>query len=150
MYETYVFRPQDRPPELKHAIRVVRPFLQHRQPNLHAAVQQAAITRACGRLAQHPQTIASQALRHDLDSPRLCSVLASPWAEAALTVLAFEFPMPGMRLLVELLPPAARALCAERQRNDTVALGFGALVGLGILILRALSNNAEAKQQPAL
>jgi hypothetical protein len=146
MYEQYAFQPQSRPRELEHAIEIVRPFLRERQPNLHAAVQQAALTRACGRVAVHPQMITTETLRHDEDATRLCAVLTSPWAEVALAVLAFEFPMPGMRLLIELLPPAARALCAERQRNDATALGLGAL-GLGLLILRALSN--RPKQPPA-
>jgi hypothetical protein len=144
MYEAYLFRPQDRPPELNHGIGVVQPFLQDRQPYLHAVVREAHLALAWGRVAEHPHAIVRQALRDDVDSRRLCSVLTGPWADAVLFVIAFEFPMPGMRLLLDFLPPAARAICAERQRNDTVAVGMGALMAGGLLLLKYFSSKDRA------
>lgn len=145
MYERYVFMPAHlHPQELKNAIAIVRPFLSERQPNLHHRVEQARLNRAMGRIDWHPQTIAEHALRKDRHSNLLCDILTSQWGQIALWVLAAEFPMPGMKVLRDVLPLAATALCTERRQNTATALGWGA-IGLGALMVLA----ALAKPQPA-
>jgi hypothetical protein len=146
MYWPYAFQPYAAPPDLTRALPPIRLFLNGDQPHLHAAVYHANRTLAFGGMAPDPAEMVKDALQqapnHGVD---LCSLLASPLGQIGLDTLGIlEFPGMGYRLLFQLLPPAAQAVCAERKRNDA-ALGLGVL-GFGLLILRALSSNP--KQPP--
>jgi hypothetical protein len=119
----------------------VRRFLQRDQPFLHTSVYWASVSLAVGGVTDDPQATVATALREAPGSHELCSLLASPEGQAALTALGFlEFSAPEFRVLFALLPTAAKLVCAERQR----AFGLGALtLGFGLILL-ALAGGKKA------
>jgi hypothetical protein len=134
------FRPYDWTPELNQAVTAIRLFLR-REPHLYSRVQyEYVIQRAFGNVAADPMATVDSALRQDRSSLDLCALLASPLGEAALAALALEFPG---RVLLDLLPVAARMICAERRRQANVVGIIALVAGVG-LMLRAVSGRKVA------
>ncbi len=134
---TYALRPYDATPELDRATAIVRQFL-YRYPDLHARVRYEEFARFAGR-DPNPQGIVQQALRADVSSSNVCTVIASPIGQVAVLALRLEFP--GWGLVFDLLPVAAQAICAERRQESTMVAVSGIALFAGVcLVLYALSG----------
>jgi|GEM_PF-4217913 len=123
------------PAEFQLAKSALRVFLRG-DPLLHARAQQARIASASRWVeAQEPQAVVAQALRNQPNSDQLCQLLNSPVGQLALQALAFEFP--GWKLVFDLLPAAAEAVCAERRqgRQQTTAGAALMVAGVGLIAL---------------
>ncbi len=128
--------------ELNEALTLIRPFIQ-RNPGLPSAV---AAERFAGMLGRDPDPagLVAQVLRDEPHSADFCQLLASPIGQTAMAAFAFEFPQ--WRLVFQVLPTAANAICQDRrQQPNGATAGLGALA-LGLcLVLYAWSVSRKAE-----
>jgi hypothetical protein len=129
------------PTEVQLAKSTLRAFLQS-QPLLHARAQEARIAAAAGWAeADYSPAVVAEALGGHPESNELCQLITSPVGQLALQALTFEFP--GWKLVFDLLPLSAQALCAERQQGNRQAAGaMMMLAGVGLIAYALFGKKA--------
>src|SRR5438094_10303555 len=113
------------PQEVQKAKTAIRVF-QARNPMLHPAVGWLA-------RATDPRAVVVDALRQQPNASQLCALITSPVGRLALQALKIEAP--EWRLVFDLLPVAAQAICPKgREGAAQQAVGAGLMVaGVGLL-----------------
>ena len=127
------------PAEFELVKSTLRVFLRS-QPLLHARTQEARIAGVAGwAAADYSQAVVTQALTSQPNSNELCQLLSSDIGQLALQALSFEFP--GWKLIFDLLPVAAQAVCQQRRQGAAQTTAGASLMMAGVgLILYALSR----------
>ncbi len=99
--------------QLNQALMLVRPFIQ-RNPGLPSSVAAERFAGMLGRVP-NPTGLVGQVLRGEPNSADLCQLLASPIGQTATAALGWEFPQ--WRLVFQLLPTAANAICQDSSQT---------------------------------